>query len=193
MQGCSPQWVHCRGRGGRPVCRREVLWDVRVPGLGLRLLPSGRKNWVLRYRPRGGRRRIVDLADLSRLNLEKAREKARRARTVLDEGPFAAGEEVRSLAELHSDFSEDRKERVVAGRIRSSSAKRSEERFSALVEVMGGHSLDAIDERTARLAFDSSTGTHGADSRPIERRESRSWCCGWPANRISATEERPMR
>jgi hypothetical protein len=41
----------------------EVLWDTEARGLGLRLLPSGRKTWVLRFRHRG-HQRIVNLGDL---------------------------------------------------------------------------------------------------------------------------------
>jgi hypothetical protein len=42
-----------RSAGGKTAYRVEVLWDSDIRGLGLRLLPSGKKSWVLRYRHRG--------------------------------------------------------------------------------------------------------------------------------------------
>ncbi|HEY2293079.1 MAG TPA: tyrosine-type recombinase/integrase [Thermoanaerobaculia bacterium] len=55
---------------------RFELADGEVPGLGLRVLPSGRKFWFLRYGPRGGRRRIT-FGEYPALSLKKARDKAR--------------------------------------------------------------------------------------------------------------------
>lgn len=55
---------------------RFELADGEVPGLGLRVLPSGRKFWFLRYGPRDGRRRIT-FGEYPALSLKKARDKAR--------------------------------------------------------------------------------------------------------------------
>jgi len=55
---------------------RFELMDADVPGLGLRVLPTGRKFWFLRYGPRGGRRRIT-FGEYPALSLAKARDKAR--------------------------------------------------------------------------------------------------------------------
>lgn len=55
---------------------RFELMDGEVPGLGLRVLPSGRKFWFLRYGPRDGRRRIT-FGEYPALSLKKARDKAR--------------------------------------------------------------------------------------------------------------------
>jgi integrase len=55
---------------------RFELMDGDVPGLGLRVLPSGRKFWFLRYGPRDGRRRIT-FGEYPALSLKKARDKAR--------------------------------------------------------------------------------------------------------------------
>jgi integrase len=55
---------------------RFELADGAVPGLGLRVLPSGRKFWFLRYGPSGGRRRIT-FGEYPALSLAKARDKAR--------------------------------------------------------------------------------------------------------------------
>lgn len=39
-----------------PEGQRPVYWDALVPGLGLRVYPSGRKVWIVQYRVRGGSR-----------------------------------------------------------------------------------------------------------------------------------------
>ena len=56
--------------------KRVELMDSAVPGLGVRVLPTGRKSWFLRYGPREARRRIV-LGPYPAVSLEAARDKAR--------------------------------------------------------------------------------------------------------------------
>jgi integrase len=56
--------------------KRVELMDGAVPGLGVRVLPTGRKSWFLRYGPREARRRIV-LGPYPAVSLEAARDKAR--------------------------------------------------------------------------------------------------------------------
>ncbi len=55
---------------------RVELMDGAVPGLGIRVAPTGRKSWFLRYGPREARRRIV-LGSYPALTLDAARNKAR--------------------------------------------------------------------------------------------------------------------
>ncbi|HEV8579569.1 MAG TPA: tyrosine-type recombinase/integrase [Thermoanaerobaculia bacterium] len=52
------------------------MTDGAVPGLALRVFPTGSKSWFLRYGPREARRRIV-LGPYPALSLESARNKAR--------------------------------------------------------------------------------------------------------------------
>lgn len=55
---------------------RAELMDGAVPGLGIRVSPTGRKSWFLRYGPQEARRRIV-LGPYPALSLDAARNKAR--------------------------------------------------------------------------------------------------------------------
>ena len=70
---------------------KVVLWDALVNGLGLRLYPSGRRYWVLRYphpnRPR--RSHIMSIGEYPALTLAKARKKAMemKSRLVIGEDP----------------------------------------------------------------------------------------------------------
>ena len=43
----------------RPGAKELVVWDRDLPGFGLRVLPSGRKTYVLQYRSRGLSRRLT--------------------------------------------------------------------------------------------------------------------------------------
>ncbi len=67
---------HHRGKDGRPKWRRYVLWDSEVPGLGLRVTPSGRKTFVLSYRHRGIKRLMALGRYGGGLTLHQARELA---------------------------------------------------------------------------------------------------------------------
>jgi integrase len=64
---------------------RDVRWDAEVPGLGLRLYPSGRKAFVLSYRS-SGRKRLMTLGNFGVLTLEQARDRARRHLVTVEDG-----------------------------------------------------------------------------------------------------------
>lgn len=55
---------------------QQYLWDAQVPGLGVQLLQSGRKSWVLRYKLTNQSKRMT-LAPVGSLDLEGARALAR--------------------------------------------------------------------------------------------------------------------
>lgn len=58
--------------------QQQYLWDSQVPGLGVQVLPSGRKSWCLRYRI-GGKVKRMGMGAVGALSLETARELARAA------------------------------------------------------------------------------------------------------------------
>lgn len=68
------RWRFEPGEGG--AVRPQYLWDRQVPGLGVQMLPTGRKAWVLRYRLAGRAKRLT-LAPVGTLDLEAARAMAR--------------------------------------------------------------------------------------------------------------------
>jgi integrase len=75
-------------RALRPAGIRYDVPDGRVVGLMLSVLPSGRKQWTLRYRIQGKRRRLIlgEFGDDPKLTLSKAREAAERHRPQIREG-----------------------------------------------------------------------------------------------------------
>ena len=64
------------GKDGRRKWSRQVLWDDAVKGLGVRLLPTDRKVFILSYRI-GNRKRQLTLGDFGVLTLQQARNLAR--------------------------------------------------------------------------------------------------------------------
>ncbi len=69
---------------------RYDVWDVKVPGLGVRIFNSGQKSFFLSYRIQGKRRRHT-LGRYPEINLAKARELAyeKRAQVSRGEDPVA--------------------------------------------------------------------------------------------------------
>jgi hypothetical protein len=55
--------------------REYFIWDEDLPGFGLRVLPSGRKRYIIQYRA-GRRSRRISLGPSTVLTCEKARDRA---------------------------------------------------------------------------------------------------------------------
>jgi len=64
---------------------RDVQWDNKDKGLGVRIYPSGRKAFVLSYR-RGRRKRLLTLGEFGPLTVQKARKLA-----ILEKGNVIEG------------------------------------------------------------------------------------------------------
>lgn len=62
------------------------VWDTELEGFGLRIKPTGRKIYVLRYRTQGGTQRKQNIGLASVLTPEKAREMARATLVQVAEG-----------------------------------------------------------------------------------------------------------
>ncbi len=54
--------------------RDTFLWDARLPGFGLRIYPSGARQYIFQYRTRDRRERRVTIGKHGPLNPERARE-----------------------------------------------------------------------------------------------------------------------
>ncbi len=143
---------------GREVPAREIVWDSEVRGLGLRLHPSGRKTWVLRY-VRRGRTTLRPIADFGALPLDgpadprhkSARKLAQRALANLAAGldPFPDEGEGKTIADLEVDFMEDAGSRGV----RASTLAKYREAFRLLREELGGSLIDELKASKVEAAF----------------------------------------
>jgi integrase len=86
-----------RLRHGGPLPFRDVK-DDGATGLYLRILKSGERRWILRYKI-GGRVRVATFGDAGEMTLAEARSKAHAWRLIIREGRDPAGEERRKRAE----------------------------------------------------------------------------------------------
>lgn len=61
-------------------------WDDQLPGFGLRVLASGRRSYIVRFRTATGTDRLMTLGTVEELHPEVAREMARQARAEVRQG-----------------------------------------------------------------------------------------------------------
>jgi hypothetical protein len=71
----------------KPKDRRYYLWDDRMPGFGLQVLPTGVCSWVFQYRMVNGRTRRITTGRLSEsLTIDLARAQAKKLRRIVETG-----------------------------------------------------------------------------------------------------------
>ncbi|MDB5398547.1 MAG: integrase, partial [Rhodopila sp.] len=81
----STKLTDAAARGAKKGVTARDLADGTVPGLSLRVLPSGRKAWALRVRVQGRPVR-VDLGEFPKTSLAEARQIAQDARKLAGRG-----------------------------------------------------------------------------------------------------------
>lgn len=123
---------------------QQVLYDERLPGFGVRVYPSGRKVFILRYRLGGRNPRLLTIGQYGPYTLDKAREEAQRALLSVRErvDPLDARERERKaitmaeFADVYLELHAKRKKR---------SWKEDERRLRTYVKpALGRHRLLAI-------------------------------------------------
>jgi integrase len=88
------------------------VWDVQVPGFGVRVMPSGLKSFIFQYRTRTGAQGKQAIGRYPSMTVEAARKVARALRTQVDEGgnpslERRAGREAPTVADLADFYTED--------------------------------------------------------------------------------------
>ena len=66
--------------------KERFFWDTSTRGFGIRALRSGRRSWIYQYRDDRGRTRRIVLGDVTAVNLEEARNAARRVAASVAQG-----------------------------------------------------------------------------------------------------------
>lgn len=80
----------------KPQSKDVFAWDDDVPGFGVRVKPSGRKTYVIRYRTLAGTSRLHTLGRVSDLDPRQAREIARRLFVDIRQGLDPSAERKRT-------------------------------------------------------------------------------------------------
>ena len=77
---------------------RYTLWDVQVPGFGLRISPNGKKVFILRYRPRraSSPKRYLTIGPYGVLTADEARKRAIKVLAAVFEGKDPAARAIGS-------------------------------------------------------------------------------------------------
>lgn len=76
MKGLTDRDVRLAKYTPQERAAADIRWDGLIPGFGLRIYPSGKKAFILRYRS-AGRKRLITLGKVTILSLSEARELAR--------------------------------------------------------------------------------------------------------------------
>ena len=63
----------------------HVIWDSVISGFGVRIYPSGKKSWLIKYRA-AGRQRTMTLGNYPPMTLDEARRKAREKLVLVENG-----------------------------------------------------------------------------------------------------------
>ena len=138
----------------RPRDHEYTVWDARVPGLGVRVRPSGGMTWVmLRSAGKGSRR--VTLGRVSAMGVEEARREchARRA------NPEPQPEPARTVR-LFQDFVEGEWKDAHFDRCKASTRKGYRSLLDArLLPAFGAKPLDRISPAEVRRWFDDFSRT----------------------------------
>lgn len=121
----------------RPCEKQYEVRDGAVPGLLLRVQPSGAKRWGFRAR-QDGRQRYIPLGGFPDLSPEAARRRAREVRVRLDKGERPADErkqrrEAPTLGKLWHEY----EERVVSTKA-SASQRNDKSRWKRHLEPLAG-------------------------------------------------------
>lgn len=69
-----------------PADKPTFKWDDKVPGFGVKVLPTGKRKYVLKYRTHGGRQRLLALGPHGPVTADQARALAKRALAVVADG-----------------------------------------------------------------------------------------------------------
>lgn len=121
----------------------DIRWDSEVRGLGLRVFPSGRSSYVLKYRNNAGRSRLLTIGPTDSLPLAQARTRAARLKVkVLDGGdPVDERREARArmtVGELFDKYIEEH------SRPNKKSWREDKRRLDHASETIGRLKLDAL-------------------------------------------------
>ncbi len=106
-----------------PAGRDVIHFDGEIPGLGVRVKPSGVKSYVLKYRNKFGHPRRFTFARVGDLTPEQARTKATKLRGAIADGADPASERqaakgAMTVAELCDEYLEAGQGRIKASTLR---------------------------------------------------------------------------
>ena len=106
-----------------PQVTEFFLWDENIPGFGLRVMPSGRKSFVVQYRA-GRRPRRMSLGPSTVVTCDQARTRAMGILSAVRDGADPAGDRAaKRNAATVADLAERFDKEHISVRLKASTAK----------------------------------------------------------------------
>ena len=140
----------------RPRLREYSVWDKRVPGLGVRVRPTGGMTWVM-LEETEGRTRRVSLGPVSTMTVEEARRECHARRANPEPEKLARPADT---APLFREFVEGEWKAAHFGHYKPSTRRTYSWLLDArLLPAFGGRHLDRLTARQVRLWFDGYSQT----------------------------------
>jgi hypothetical protein len=142
-------------RGLKPLATARDYYDSQQPGLMVRVLPSGQKDFAIRYRFHGRRRRFR-LGTFPELSLADARSRARKALTAIDEGRDPAAEQRAAKAAPTDTVTALSKDylKYHAKKFKRSAAEDERILNVDVLPMWGDRSVRALSRRDVRMLID---------------------------------------
>jgi integrase len=144
----------------QPTTTEFFKWDDLTPGFGVRVHPTGRKVWVIRYRTESGTQRKMTIGKLASMNLDDARAHARTLLAEASKGgdPMKARQDRRddmTLTELSEKFTIYR-----SGRVKEGTKENHKSLWRRILPELGGVkvrdlSFDDVEEFHSRVGEDT--------------------------------------
>ena len=142
-------------RALRPGATAKDVWDTQQRGLMVRVLPSGRVEFAIRYRIYGRRRRLK-LGSYPAVSLQEARIRARKAQSAIDDGKDPAGErqaakaaQTDTVAALAEDYLKKH-----ARKFKRSAAEDERVLTADVLPAWGERSVRTLTRRDVRVLID---------------------------------------
>ena len=147
-------------KSGKLCWARDVRWDSKVAGLGVRITPSNRKTFVLSYRVSGSKR-LMALGDYGTLTLDQARQRAIREKAKVIDGqdPLEARQEAREASTVE-DLERDYLERHAYKHKRPGSVRGDQSMLKKYIHpALGSKQVDAVRRRDVERLHQSLSNT----------------------------------
>jgi integrase len=134
-----------------PAVQPYVAYDEDLPGFGLRVMPSGKKTWIVEYRPGPGGRKVyirrmkIELAN--RITPDEARTRAKEilARVRLGEDPAGARKAARQIPTVAEFVEQFLKEATSPPHLKPATKRLYTDNLHRLVvPAIGSLKLDAV-------------------------------------------------
>ena len=150
----------------RPRAREYAVWDTRVPGLGVRVRPSGGRSYVM-LQETGGRSKRVSLGPVSLKKIDEVRRECHARRASPD--PVRGSRPTRAVPSLQ-EFVEGEWKQACFDRYKPSTKKGARSMLAGrILPAFGSKPLDRITPAQVRRWFDAFSRTapgganHGLD------------------------------